>query len=224
MKQFHNSNGALFPVSCLYHEIELRLCRLSIKVPLERLRHHVWRQYLADDPRQAAELPYFQTYMAKNTSLRAPAARCPGDFVMQGLDVLEMAILVCEKARSDSPKPLRALLDEALHLCKQFDMLEALHEERRRACVAARVRGGIARQSKLDPARRRAARLILVKAPPTGWDNPAQAARGIEPYLTAFIAQRRLGMWGSRRTIVRWINSHPLVRCAYDKRRRPPAP
>lgn len=90
--------------------------------------------------------------------------------------------------------------------------------------IAARVKGGLACQARKDPARRRGARLLLIMAPPGGWSSPAEAARAIEPHLVKFIKDRHISLVceGSlRRTIVRWIKKHPVVRAAFDKCRAP---
>lgn len=217
--------AALFPVSQVLELIDLRLRRLNIDgVSLTDLRQHVRTRQShlneAASAQHSAEGLYFQASLANRLRPRSPSARCHRSFVKDALSLLESAVQVCERARAPQPKPLRLLLEEALDLCRQFDKVEKLHEGRQRACTAGPVLGGFARQAKLEPARRRTARLLLVKAPPEGWDDPAHAARTVEPGVAAFVRSRQLNMWGQRRTIVRWIRKHPAVRAAYLATRR----
>lgn len=87
----------------------------------------------------------------------------------------------------------------------------------------ARAKGGRARQAKLDCARRRAARLILVTAPRDGWRNEWAAARGVKSRLTQFAKGRRLSLVCEDnlvRTIVRWIRGYGPCSRAYAATRR----
>jgi hypothetical protein len=157
------------------------------------------------------------------TDLRSPLGRVYSNYVYDGLHLLEQAIRACETALAPRPKNFRACLEDAVELLHRFDHRKTVFEKQRLAAAESRVRGGRARQAKLEPARRRAARLLLVNAPRGGWDSPAQAARTIEPHLAAFIVRRRMSMTGVRRTIVKWIASHPDVSAAYRRCHRPTA-
>lgn len=206
------------PVTQILKEIEVRLDSLRVGVTLAALRHHLWREYEAEDPDAATDRSYFQCYLTSQFEGKGRNARVHGVCVQRCLSVLEWAIIACELALMPRPKPLRELLNGARQGCARFDEIMADCEQKRAASKAHRCRGGKARHAVNDCARLRAARLVLVMARSGGWLTEAHAARTIEPRLVAFIKARRLSIVCEdhlRRTIVRWIKNHPAVRAAY---------
>lgn len=136
---------------------------------------------------------------------------------------LEWALAYCDHAKARVIKPLRDLLERAPTHCRRFDELHAELQRFEAKEKEDRRRGGLERQAKLECARRRAARLILLLARNGRPRSEAEAARMIEPRLITFVRRRRLAMTcdvNFRRTIVRWIHQHPAVREAYLSARK----
>lgn len=137
------------------------------------------------------------------------------------LRCLEFALAHCVVAHQLSAQCQSEELEKAIACCRSFDALQQLKHDRKRAYVRARQRGGLKRQWKIEPVRLRAARLLLVLAPPEGWESEQQAAQAILARLQNFAARRRIATGPTIRTVRGWIKSHPAVRAAYQNSQRP---
>jgi hypothetical protein len=112
-------------------------------------------------------------------------------------------VLLAHKLKTDQPYRYAAL-----NQCIEFDRLHAKHAQLDEAERQGRVRGGLRRQSRLDPVRRlaaeRAQEVLRVEPTLTDWD----VARTIEPEVIAFVRQHQLAVVCAEnllRTIVAWI-------------------
>lgn len=214
-----------FPVSDVSEEVLVRLPELPEAVFQHDLVLHVAGRIRNREDFNAFQPSFFRMHIEPKLTAAAGVRSARGKAQEAMLYELEMALACCEFAKAPEPKPLREVLERALVHCSRFDELRA--EER---CLETkrsedRQRGGKARQAKLECVRLRAARLIRAHAPVGGWCTEAEAARAIEARLIVFIKSRRLSLVcesNLRRTIVRWIRHHPIVRAAYGKHRRPP--
>lgn len=214
-----------FPVGDVSEEVLVRTLELPLLVSQDELVAHVRGRIRNRADFNAFQPSFFLTYLEPELTAVTAPRRAQAKTLRAMLHELEMALACCEYLKAPAPKPVRELLDRALAHCSRFDELRA--EERRLESKRSedRRRGGKARQARLECVRLRAARLIRVQAPAAGWRTEAEAARAIEPRLIAFVKSRRLSLVcesNLRRTIVRWIRHHPIVRAAYGKHRRPP--
>lgn len=206
------------PIRDVMWEIMSRQRLLSVTVFQEELVVHVAHRIHTQEDFAEYRPSFFREVL--EPKLRFALEDRYADFAILEalLFELEMAFACCRYARAPFAKPIRELILRALAHCVRFD--EIRQEERRLEAKLTedRRRGGKARQAKLECARQRAARLILVTAPAGGFQKESQAAHAIETRLAAFVKRRRLAMTceaSFRRTIVRWIHQHPSVRAAY---------
>lgn len=213
----------LHPVDDIREAILVRTVELPLTAFQQDLVDHVAGRVRTQEEFNAYRPSFYGTHLAPRFSAYTDARALRFKFLEPMLHELEMALACCEYATAPVPKPLAYILQRALAHCHVFDELRALERRLESERAEHRRRGGKARQAKLDCARFRAARLILVRALAGGWKSEAEAARAIEPGLIAFIKRRRLSMICEehlRRTIVRWIRKHPIVRAAYLATRR----
>jgi hypothetical protein len=208
------------PVNEVLVAVRARFDLLNLPASFAALRLHALAEASAFNKNSASHVPtFFGLHLAHHVDGTNPAAAQRRKNLRRMVDHLEAATVLCIRACAAIPKPLRLILEDAAEHCRSFDALlndEGGRQERRHtACV----QGGKARQARLDPARRRAARLILACAPPTGWRSQWHAARTIKPRLVTFIRARRINLTiedSLERSIVTWIRNLDFVRAAYE--------
>lgn len=133
------------------------------------------------------ELHVQSTKPRKTRKEKAEAAR-----LSALLEALEQALTYCALASAPTPKPLRAMLDDAMAACQRYDELEDQHKRADDMMRCHRVSGGKARHKDFRLLQRLAIRLLCTATPTDLWKSKASAAKVLGKHLAGVAIKHKL--------------------------------
>ena len=229
MKNQH-SISPFTPVSTTEQHVRSRYAELKLAVPYAQLRDHIAAQLSRADAQPLVNMAcvsskFFECCVKPTLPSDSRTQRSMIRRIGVLVDALEQAATYCVLATLPVPKPLRAILDEALTYCHQYDELKTQHEQFDKAARQHRQKGGHDRHEHHRRLKRLTIRFLRTKAPTCQWKSKVHAAEVIGQHLAELAAKHQLNVSKSPETwaknVVNMVRDDPQTAEAFRRYRSP---